>query len=156
MGADERNNLKPRRVAGLTPSVLKVEARGGANAVAVETPPGQQIGGLAPLRKVGWALFTEPTADQVARVFGPIPFKGRQGGTDGLAIQTMGSELGANMQRAVTRTGTIAHDCSSEAGVVLPSLVREPIDGGLRRIWLDSAGQQLAVQFLARMFAPYQ
>lgn len=68
----------------------------------------------------------------------------------------MGSELGTNMQRAIARTGAIAHDCSSEAGVVLPSLVREPIDSRLRRIWLDPAGQQLAVQFLAGMFAPHQ
>ncbi len=140
MGADEGNNLKPRRVAGLTPSVLKVEARGGANAVAVETTPSQPIGGFAPLWKVYWALLAETTVDQIARVFGPIALKRRHGGTDGLAIQTMGSQFGTNMQRAITGAGAIAHDCCCETGVVLPPFASEAIDGGLRRIWLDPAG----------------
>src|SRR5688500_15731081 len=99
---------KPQRVSGPGRSVVRVVAGGAADAVAVEAAPGQQIGRLATLGERFRPGRAEPAADQLPGVIGPIALEGVHGRGDLLAVQPVGAQFGADVDRPVAGIGADA------------------------------------------------
>src|SRR5690606_26074966 len=90
-------------------SVVRIPAGGGADGIAIEAAPGQQVCGLAPLGQVGRAGRSEAATDQVAGDLGPVALEALHGGGDRLPGQAMGAQFGPDIQRPVAGTGAVAH-----------------------------------------------
>ena len=63
------------------------------DAGAIEAAPDQEIRDLAPLSPVDLAGWTETTADEVARRFGPVAIEGGHGRRHCLTVQPMRGQL---------------------------------------------------------------
>src|SRR5690606_33159843 len=94
---------------GLDVRVERVEPGRRADGLAVESAPGEQVGGLAPLRQVPGAFLAEPPTHQVARKLDPVALERCHGQLDGLAIEPMGAEFGADVAGTVAGRGAAAH-----------------------------------------------
>src|SRR5690606_15989015 len=78
------------------------------------------------------------------------------GQLDGLAVEPMGAEFGADVAGTVAGRGAAAHQRFGETRIVLPAGRGQFLHRRPRLLGLDAAGAQLADQFPARVLAPGQ
>src|SRR5688572_20601111 len=111
--------MRARRGGAGSISVVRIPAGRGPYAGAGKTAADQEIGGLAALGDIV-KLGPETAADQIAGVLGPIALEGVHGTGDGLAVEPVRRQLGADAKRPVAAGSPGADDASREALVVLP------------------------------------
>jgi hypothetical protein len=124
--------------------------------VAAKSAPKKQFCRLALLRSVQRPARTESAVDQFTGNLDPVAVEAFHGGRNGLAVQTMRSQLGTDPQWAETSSGASAHQVFREAAIVLPTGGLELLDCSIRLLASDASRPQLAREFALGVLAPNQ
>ena len=98
----------------------------------------------------------ETTRKQVARILLPVALVLRHCLGHQLGRQAMGSQLGTDMQRAISGCGAVAYQRMRKALFILPTGLTQLVHCRLGILTLDPACSQFPGQFQPRMFTPYQ
>src|SRR5690606_33461413 len=129
------------------------------DAVPVEAPAQQEIGGLAPDRKQ-FEFGSEASAGELAGPALPVVLagfgQGGEGGGDDCLIHAVAGQLGTDPQRPLPAHGTRARQAAGKAHIVLPARLGHLRHRGVRLLGGDAPGQQLAGQLGTGVLAPHQ